>query len=64
MSDSPDRQNLSDVAHVAVRSGLKMRVKRPAPGSEFVEPIQPDFTRPDQARKIFRFSFAPNSVFP
>jgi hypothetical protein len=41
-----------------------MRAERPAPGNEFVEPIQPDFTRPDQVQKIFRFSFAPNSVFP
>src|SRR5215831_15192148 len=45
-------------------SRLQMRAKRLAPKSEFVEPVQADFTCPDPARKIFRFSFAPKSVFP
>ena len=41
-----------------------MSAKTPAPKIEFVEPIQADLGRPDLARKIFRFSFSKNRVFP
>jgi hypothetical protein len=40
-----------------------MRARTRAPKLEFVKRIQADFTRPDLARKIIRFSFAPNGVF-
>jgi hypothetical protein len=41
-----------------------MNAQTPAPKIEFVEPIQADLGRPVSKRKIFRFSFASNHVFP